>query len=207
MSGGRTIPKNYAQAAERLNRSRRGNPPVANNTRLRASGNGIGMVHHYTEIVWWCENGQRITVSNGGWGSGSTRDRITAALPVSLDYRTFHRPHLHDRNANRVYSVGVERTHIVYDGWVWKVQDDREIRDFTVEAALGTSRYQQIGDDHLGLAEADHLASEASKTHTRVRLLWDGEVVWTHNASTCRIKAYGCAKCDLAETALIDIPA
>jgi hypothetical protein len=201
----REIPRNYAQAAERLNRSRRGRPPVANNTHLHASANGVGMVHHRTEIVWWCEDGQRITVSNGGWGSSSTRERIDSALPVSLSYRTAFRPHLHDRNTNRVYAVDSGRTHITYDGWVWQVQADREIRDFTVQAALGTSRYQQVGDDHIGLAEADQIARDAARTHTRVRILWGDEVLWTHNVSTCHRSKYGCQLCDLAATALVDI--
>lgn len=77
--------KDYASARDALQRARdpeRGRP-LARNTRLHGCDAAISIRYHQTDIVTYYRNGD-IGITNGGWWTRSTMDRIETFSPVRL---------------------------------------------------------------------------------------------------------------------------
>lgn len=85
MSRTTTMPSTYAELAKRIDRSRDGFPPIANNTRARyvpdgleADGVAIGIYLHGSRVA--VVRPHMVTFSLCGWNSAVTRDRISEVI-------------------------------------------------------------------------------------------------------------------------------
>lgn len=78
------LPKNFEQANEML--GQREERKLINNTYAIRGGNGrVNIVHHNSAIATFEPDGE-VTLTNAGYGSVSTRERLNAMTPWNLGF-------------------------------------------------------------------------------------------------------------------------
>lgn len=105
------LPRTYA-AAERMlgDRERR---TIINNTVIeRGGGDRINVLYHGNLIAAFDPNGSRM-LTNSGWGSVSTRERLNAMAPAHVSFvQRNHAQQVH------VWHNG-QASHVIDGGTVW----------------------------------------------------------------------------------------